>query len=296
MIFESPMLAPSKSAHKVPGLDKLIYPLMASPKLDGIRATVHNGKLLSRTLKEIPNAYAQTLFNQLPEGMDGELILGEPTHKDVYRDTVSAVMSQDGQPEDLRMWLFDNFTYQGGFETRFKLLSVRGWNRVGIVPHVIIESVSDLEKYEEDALQQGFEGVMLRSLTGEYKQGRATSKQAIILKLKRFVDAEAVILGTYEEMHNGNESFENELGRTARSSHQENLVGKDTLGGFEVEDTKTGVQFKIGTGLDKALKEKLWSRRKKLIGQIVKYKYFPTGSKDKPRHPVFLGFRSKDDM
>jgi DNA ligase-1 len=32
------------------------------------------------------------------------------------------------------------------------------------------------------------------------------------------------------------------------------------------------------------------------IGKLVKYKYFAIGVKDAPRHPVFLGFRSKLDF
>jgi len=47
--FTQPMLASPAN------LEKLQYPLLVSPKLDGIRATVVNGCLLSRKLKPIPN-------------------------------------------------------------------------------------------------------------------------------------------------------------------------------------------------------------------------------------------------
>jgi DNA ligase-1 len=36
--------------------------------------------------------------------------------------------------------------------------------------------------------------------------------------------------------------------------------------------------------------------RKKLLGKIVKYKYQEIGVLEKPRFPVFLGFRDKEDM
>ena len=39
---------------------KLRYPVIASPKLDGIRALVIDGQLVSRTLKPIPNRYVQS--------------------------------------------------------------------------------------------------------------------------------------------------------------------------------------------------------------------------------------------
>ena len=74
-------------------LDKLRFPLLASAKLDGVRAVVKNGVVLSRSLKKIPNDYVQSLFKHL-EHFDGELIVGEPTSKTCYRDTVSGVMSK----------------------------------------------------------------------------------------------------------------------------------------------------------------------------------------------------------
>lgn len=298
--FTSPMLAPNKSAHLIPGLANLTYPMLASPKLDGIRSCVWQGQLLSRSLKPIPNRYLQELFSQLPEGTDGELIDGNPV-EDPYRRTVSSVMSEDGEPTNVGIHVFDNFLQPGGFVRRFEYVQKTYWKKgdnVGALPHVEIASVDDLEEYESKMLVLGFEGVMLRSLDGGYKQGRATANQNIIYKLKRYVDSEAIILGMYEEMQNDNEAFKNELGRTARSTCQQNLTGKDTLGGFEVRDVKTDVEFRIGTGvgLTKELRQELWNKRKKLPGQIVKYKYFPTGSKEKPRHPVFLGFRMKEDM
>lgn len=61
---------------------KIQYPVYASPKLDGIRCSIVDGKALSRTLKQIPNKH---IFNQLSttdlNGLDGELIIGSPTSK-----------------------------------------------------------------------------------------------------------------------------------------------------------------------------------------------------------------------
>ena len=53
---------------------------------------------------------------------------------------------------------------------------------------------------------------------------------------------------------------------------------------------------KIGTGFDAADRDDLWAEQDKLMGRIVKYKSFPVGVKDAPRHPVWLGFRHPDDM
>jgi DNA ligase-1 len=63
-----------------------------------------------------------------------------------------------------------------------------------------------------------------------------------------------------------------------------------------VKDLKTGVEFDIGTGFTESQRQLLWAQGDNLMGKIVKYKSQPTGVKDKPRFPVFLGFRDKVDM
>ena len=89
-----PMLAGTHS-----DVAKLIFPLLASQKLDGLRATAQDGVLLSRSLKPLPNKYVQELFKNLPQGLDGELIVGDPFAPDAFRKTTSLVMS-DTKPLD----------------------------------------------------------------------------------------------------------------------------------------------------------------------------------------------------
>lgn len=274
---------------------KLRYPVIASPKLDGIRALVIDGQLVSRTLKPIPNRHVQKLFSGLPEGTDGELICGA-ANQDPYRRTVSAVMSEDGEP-DVHYFVFDNFKIQSGFKERFdSIIKLKSWDNVEIVLHEKIRNAEHLAEFESEAVEQGFEGAMIRSVDGPYKFGRSTVKEGYLLKLKRYRDSDAEIIGTYELMHNGNEATTNALGRTERSSHQANKTGLDSLGGFELRDVHSGVEFRCGTGLTADDRKTLWDTREELIGKIIKYKFFPTGSKDKPRHPVFLGMRSRLDV
>ena len=82
----------------------------------------------------------------------------------------------------------------------------------------------DVLQYEKEFLEIGAEGVMLRSPTGPYKQGRSTLKEGYLLKVKQFTDAEARVIGFDEKMHNANEADVGELGQTKRSSHAENLI------------------------------------------------------------------------
>ena len=150
--------------------------------------------------------------------------------------------------------------------------------------------------YEEEALQEGYEGVMLRTPESPYKGGRSTLKQGYLVAIKRFEDAEAEIIGYEEKLHNANKLQKDELGYAKRSSSKANLVPMDTLGALVVKDLKTGVIFNIGTGLDAALCRWIWANRKKCLHKIVTYTYQVTGTKDKPRIPSFKGFRDKRDM
>lgn len=277
-------------------LANLQFPLFASPKLDGIRCSIVKGRALTRTLKEVPN---RIIFEYLSKndftGLDGELIVGPPNAKDVYRTTVSGVMRRDGNPE-FTYHVFDMFDAPSGWAGRFQELEAQFDSHRIITPvaHEFITNMDDLLTYESAALDRGYEGLMLRKPNGHYKLGRSTTKEGLLLKLKRFEDSEAEILEVIEEMHNGNEATTDNLGRTKRSSHKENKTGKGRMGALQVRDLKTGVEFELGTGFNDTDKDQFWLNDRR--GQIVKYKFFPVGVKDKPRHPVYLGLRDKRDL
>lgn len=274
--------------------------LYASPKLDGIRAITLNNSVCSRNLKAIPNEYVQKTFGHLPDGFDGELIVGKFNSSTCFRDTSSGCMSVAGVP-DVTFYIFDVYMpHNQMFETRYKFLKefmsrYRNKN-VKLLPQVKLRNAFDLHVYEEDMLERGFEGVMLRTTDGSYKFGRSTLKEGYLMKLKRFMDSEAIIIGVKELNHNQNEKTTDELGRAKRSTHKENMVAGNVLGAVTVRDVHTKIEFDIGSGFVLNERTDLWAMRDSLIGKIVKYKYFPTGSKTKPRFPVFLGFRHSDDF
>jgi DNA ligase 1 len=282
---------------------KLKFPVLASKKLDGVRATVQGGMLLSRSLKQIPNVHVQAMFKGLPEGLDGELIFGDPCSPTAYRDTVSIVMSDDKPAEGIKLHVFDLYHTQLPFAMRIQNARMPSLTHKDVVhvEHVIVRNLEDLDTFEANALAEGNEGVMIRSLNGPYKQGRSSEREAYLLKLKRFEDCEAVVTGTYELMHNDNEAFTNELGRTARSTAKAGKVGLDSLGGFTVRglgEPYDGVEFDVanGTGMTQAIRKQWWGERESFVGRIMKVKYFPTGGKDRPRHPLWLGWRDERDM
>ena len=40
----------------------------------------------------------------------------------------------------------------------------------------------------------------------------------------------------------------------------------------------------------------MWADPEALIGRTIRYRYFAIGVKDRPRHPVFDGFREGADL
>lgn len=284
-------------------MTKIKFPVMASTKLDGIRAVVLNGKLLSRSLKPIKNKYTRSLFEKPEyEGLDGELIVGSPTDPKCFNKTTSGVMTEEGEP-NVHYYVFDQIPEYSGqpentsFKSRFNdLQESMPMSKVVLVSQKLIWNLPELEEFESECLKKGYEGVIIKDLNSPYKYGRSTLKEGYMLKIKRYKDAEAKILSVEELLSNTNEATRDELGKVKRSNHKSGMVPQDTLGSLVVQDLKTGIQFNIGTGFDEELRGTLWKNKSQIIGKVVKYKYFDYGSIDKPRHPVFLGFRDEEDM
>lgn len=291
-MLKRPMLAATTDGNN------LSYPLLGSAKLDGIRALVRGAVVVSRNLKPIPNERVQRLWGKKKyEGLDGELIVGDPRAKDVYRQTNSGVLAYEGEP-DVTFRVFDNYLIDQPYHRRLievtKFAKANAKMHVVPVHHTPIRSHAALLKYEEALLEMGFEGVMLRSYDGMYKEGRATPTEGTLFKLKRFCDAEAVVVGWEELAHNMNEQQRSFTGLAKRSSHKANRVAGGVLGAL-VCQLPGGVRFNIGSGFTQEERVQLWEIRDQLKGRLVKYKFFPVGVKDKPRFPVFLGWRDPID-
>lgn len=282
-------------AAKAPPISELRFPLLASPKLDGIRCCIVDGVPLSRNLKPIPN---RSIFNCLKglSAFDGELIVGEPTGNDVWNRSNSGVMSRDGEP-DFTFWVFDffgNSPQHVCFAERLKGAAISGaFIRVRPLKHEFIHDAAELTNFESNCVAAGYEGVMLRDPNGPYKFGRATAREGSLMKLKRFEDHEATVIGFVEQMHNGNEATRDALGRMKRSTAQAGKVGKDTLGALECM-LPTGHVFELGSGFTDAQRAVLWSSPP--LGRLATFKcqgFTPDGL---PRFPVFKGFRETIDV
>lgn len=285
-------------AATITDIEAIKYPVMASPKLDGIRCLIGSDGPVSRTYKPIPNRYIQQVLSR-PElrGLDGELMLAG-VHAS-FRDVTSAVMSEDGEP-DFMFWVFDSYAkccrdqpYIDRLMTAQQTVEEAKAAHVGNLPHERVESPTQLAELEAAYVKGGCEGLMVRSLNGAYKAGRSTVRDGILGKIKRFHDAEAVCIGVVEQLHNMNAARVDALGHTERSSHKAGKVPAGTLGALKVR-TPDGRVFNIGTGFSDTARKALWHEQP--IGKLVKYKAMDFSDYGLPRHPVFLGFRDAIDV
>ena len=284
-----PMLACST----IPSFDEIKYPVIASPKLDGIRCLIVDGVPVSRNLKPIPNKYIQDTLKalNLPE-LDGELMIKTGDFNSVQ----SAVMSEHGRP-DFVYKVFDYWhNLNHGYARRMSECLGLGIDskHVEYIDNVSVTDATEMQHQYNQWLDEGYEGAIIRDVQGPYKCGRSTLNQGWMLKLKTFYDNEAKIIGYDELLHNDNEATIDKLGHTVRSSHQDNQYGGDTLGSLTVE--YNGQQFKVGTGFDFAERSRLWHLGDKLIGRFVTFKYQELSKYGVPRFPVYKGLRDKGDM
>lgn len=295
-MITKPMKAPTKP---IPDMSALRFPMLVTPKIDGIRCLVVNGELVSSTFKPIPNTYInEQLRGAVEEGMDGELVVANN-----FNATTSGVMRKTGEP-DFTYCVFD-WVKDGDLDETYsnRMGRLYDWKEGSRVIKLIPSFVSTLENlkaFADKCLQHGYEGAMMRDPTGRYKCGRATHKEQLLLKWKPFEDAEARIVGFEEQMQNNNVAEKDAFGRSKRSSHKGNKTGKGTLGKFVVRGVFKGeeIEFRIGAGegLGKVLRQTIWDNQEKHLDLHIKYKYQLIGSVDAPRIPIFLGFRDEKDM
>lgn len=310
-----PMLAETWNPAKVK------FPVIAQPKIDGVRALNMTGKLTGRSLKPFKNRYLTTqLSHSALIGFDGELAAERETHPDLCRLTSSATGTITGEPFVL-WWLFDYVTVENKalpydrrlmqLEDRVKALMFEQpllFPHLRVMPRKECSTLAELEEFDEQNLMRGFEGTCFRDPKGLHKQGRSSPTQGGLLRIKRFVDFEYKVHTIIEGEENQNEAQINELGNTFRSSHQENMVANGMLGAMlgtvlaDVYDGETllfskGDEVRVGAGcLTHDSRRYYFIHQDEFKRLVHKAKFFPKGIKDKPRFPTWQSFRNAEDM
>lgn len=309
MNFTSPILAapllPSDSLHTdeaiFSAMQQLRYPVFGSLKKDGIRAIRLNSTLLSRALKKIPNkSIANRATLLLSGGMDMELWNKELEFCDVT-SIVMSVVHEDSATIQFHLldWCGQGNSYLErctNIAMFMRSLDKDALEQIKFSPPHQIDNAEQLLMFFLSVEKEIGEGVCFRLPNSPYKMGRSTLKEQYLVKLARFVTAEAQIIGFEEQMYNNNRATRNALGKTERSSHNHNLIGKNTLGALFVRDLTTGHEFHVGTGFNDKQRQHIWDNRVLYSGKIISYKCKKHGEKVKPRNPVWRGFRDSKDM
>jgi DNA ligase-1 len=307
--FKQPMLAcsllPPTGDHSddtvFSAMKALKYPVLVTLKMDGIRG-VQLDKLRSRTLKAIPNRKIRAKAKELLlPGMDMELW----NSKLEYHEVESIVMSEEHPCSDeINFHLLDFAPpemlhrlppYHMRMVGLCEFMQQQNTsNRIKFGPPVQCDNAEQLFKFFRMVEEEKGEGICFRTPDSPYKQGRSTLKEQYLIKYARMSLEEALVIGFIEAMENGNPEERNATGKMDRSTCAGQMYPKGMLGAFEVQDIKTGLKFKVGKGqLTNMQCREIWMNRDAYANRVLVYKCKRHGEKDKPRSPVFHGWRKE---
>lgn len=239
----------------------------ASIKFDGLRAIWDGQQLTSRN----GNVFSapREFLSQFPSiKMDGELYLGNKKFEETSSIVRSA--STDKGWHKLSYMAFDiPDPAAGPVEQRWGMLQaainatkspfIKYTPQTTCLGHLHLMVLLDV------VVKNGGEGIMLRRPGSRYETKRSNT----LLKVKRFFDAEAKVIG-HQVLINA--------GRPVAGA----------VGALECI-TEKGVAFKIGTGFTDEQR-----RNPPPIGSIVTYKYQELSKNNCPRFPVFIRVREKE--
>lgn len=282
---------------------KMKFPCLVQPKYDGIRCVVRNGVAMSRNLAPIANTMIrETLSNPLFNGLDGELIAGDPLLPDVYNKTQDIVMDANADPSRVVYYVFDDFTDP---RQQYQLRYLRAWDRVkaqangpGVAQYVLSEtafSETELMEFADDLFNAGYEGAMVRDPEGLYKHGRATENEGTLWKIKRMQDDEMLVTHVEERMTNANAATLDARGKSKRSHAAAGKEHTGLLGVLVGTSPKwPGVEIRVGSS--NLPRIPLGEAQLMFCGKLVVFKHQPSGAKDAPRFPIFKGLRDERDL
>lgn len=234
-----------------------------SEKLDGVRAYWDGAQFLSRQGNRYyaPDWFTAR-FPRVP--LDGELWIGRKQ----FQRTVSIVRRHDQNElwREVAFLVFDAPGCPEVFERRIEyaehVVQEQHSEFILFDPHVRCKGKSHLEHELARILRFGGEGIMLRQPGSAYVGRRSET----LLKVKRFLDAEARVVGH----------------QPGTGRH------KGRLGALLVE-LPDGTPFAVGTGFTDAQRED-----PPAIGSTITFKFQELSDGGVPRFPTFVGVRHEE--
>ena len=271
------------------------------------RMLVRNGIATGRSMKKYKNKRMTEYFSQpCFEGFDMEIGATYPNDPDLCRLSTSVVNTIEGKlpefavifdylhPDVIHLEYKDRMKYLATYLDETNLPS-----EVELIysNEYLVSDAEDLADAYANALEDNYEGLIIRKQEGLHKSGRCTVKEANYLRMKPTGDSEGIVTSVEEAYENLNVAKVNDLGYTERSTHKENMRPKGMVGALWLKDIHSGSVVKIGSGkLTHEERTYYFENQDKIIGQLVKYAFLATGQKDKPRHPRYISHRSWEDM
>jgi DNA ligase-1 len=298
------------AASEIPPPGALRFPLMASYKLDGVRCPMIDGVAYSRKMLPIGNRFFQSWvakYADVLHGLDGEVIVGKPYQENdednVFNRTSGPIGKVSGEP-DFTYYVFERWNEVPGTKAWERFMELResfgpGYSaipRLQLIAQRLIMNLPQLERMMAEALEIGYEGLILKNPRGLYKNGRSTILEGTLLKWKEFADSECQILGWQQGTTNTNPLMKDALGHAKRSSAKAGKVLTDTLGSWLVRDIYSGVDFKCGPCGTEAEVKAMWAERESYRLKILKYSYQKSGTLRKPRFSQMVCVRELSDL
>lgn len=164
------------------------------PKLDGIRARLHKGKLLSRTKRPLaaPKEFEEMLCDLIGDKeWDGELMHPSKT----FQESISII--RDFKNSSMEAWkgivynVFDIVDLDLPFEDRYlKVSSIKAFaNAKPVLSHKSVKTNLCVSAALNLLEYHGYEGAILRNPESKYELGRSHN----LLKVKSFQDIEVTV-------------------------------------------------------------------------------------------------------
>ena len=187
------------------------YPAIVQRKFDGVRCLAKlnsNGTvtLMSRKGKEFPHLdhlrSEINLNNDDPNlVIDGELYSDTLTFQELV-GLVRRVTLKEGNEEQmlevsLRVYDCIDLNNESDFSDRYQTITkiCDGAKYLSLVENVTVNTEEDIHAAQAQFVEEGYEGAMVRNLTGAYRIGK---RSADLQKVKTFLDDEYEIVGFSE--------------------------------------------------------------------------------------------------
>jgi len=279
--FFLPMLAHKWADHS----SKIKYPAAVQPKFDGFRclSKKEDGVVYLWTRKgkslDVPTEIKDELSKILSEGeaLDGELY----HHGWTFQRIGSAIKKRNEDTPNLHYYVYDAPSSSKTFKERFlekfsntsrdltsEPLFVEGTTRIVVCPTKLVTSAEEVLAGQAESIQAGYEGAMVRNLSGEYSFKYRSSS---LLKVKTFDDAEFKIIG-------GKEGQGREAGMVVFKCKME-----------------SGLEFDVRPRGTQEERSEMWSNLESYIGKPLTVRYQGLTDEGRPRFPVGLHIRPEWD-